>query len=121
MFMTLQFLPFATGLQDIPLWNYVRYRLEDNISTKVTLANNYSVPITFLFMNFQPHLLSTDMGHNSTAYLHHSIEAIRLGFADALAHVSDMAHSSVPVDQMLSQSYADSRRMLIRSDRSGSL
>jgi gamma-glutamyltranspeptidase / glutathione hydrolase len=53
-------------------------------------------------------------GHNSVDYLHHLIEAIKLGSADRLAY----AYSpDVPVRGLVSKAYAESQRKRIESDR----
>lgn len=44
--------------------------------------------------------------------LHLLIEAVRLGFADALRHVADPAFSPAPLEGLLSEPYARSRRAL---------
>lgn len=43
----------------------------------------------------------------STERLHLLIEAVRMGFADARAHVADLAHSDVPVERLLSDDHAN--------------
>ena len=52
-------------------------------------------------------------------FLHPTIEAIRLAFADARAYVADPARADVPMQAMqamLSKEYAAERRKLIKSD-----
>lgn len=44
---------------------------------------------------------------------HRQIEAIKLAFADGMAHIADPAHMRVAVPDLLSQAYADERRRLI--------
>lgn len=41
---------------------------------------------------------------------HLQIEAMKLAYADSFKYVADTAHSSVPIDALLSDSYADQRR-----------
>jgi len=48
-------------------------------------------------------------GHNSAAYLHAHIEAMRLAFADSRWHCADPDVVPVPVEALLSPSYAASR------------
>lgn len=48
----------------------------------------------------------------SEAY-HLQIEAMKLGFADALAHVADPERASVPVAMLLDKGYAATRRALV--------
>jgi gamma-glutamyltranspeptidase/glutathione hydrolase len=53
-----------------------------------------------------------------TVYTYHrQIEAIKLAFADAATHVADPRSMRITVGDMLSDTYADKRRMLIREDR----
>lgn len=50
------------------------------------------------------------MGHNRADYLHHVVEALKIAFADAWAHVADPRVVSVPISQMLDKHYARQRR-----------
>lgn len=45
--------------------------------------------------------------------LHRQIEAIKMAFADARRYVADRRHASVPVEELVSDAYAASRRALI--------
>ncbi len=56
------------------------------------------------------YLLYVALGHNSTEYLHTLIEATRLSFADAITYVADPYKVKVPIQQMLSEEYANTRR-----------
>ena len=56
------------------------------------------------------------MGFQSADTYHHLIECIRLTFADGFYHVTDPQKMHVSVDDLLSKSYADRRRALIRAD-----
>lgn len=54
------------------------------------------------------------MEHNSAEYVHHLVEALKLAFADAFAHVADPSVGvAVPTKRMLSKEYAAARRALI--------
>ena len=57
------------------------------------------------------------MEHNSGEYLHHLIEAMKLGFADLYKYVTDPAFEDIPVTELLSAEYARSQRRRIDSDR----
>lgn len=59
----------------------------------------------------------TDLSKASKArYLHRFIEASRIAFADRGRWVGDPAFEDVPVRELLSQRYADSRECLIKDD-----
>ncbi|MBV8454902.1 MAG: gamma-glutamyltransferase, partial [Deltaproteobacteria bacterium] len=53
------------------------------------------------------------MGHNSADYIHYSVEAAKLAFADREAYYADPEFERVPLDGLLSRRYADLRRTLI--------
>jgi gamma-glutamyltranspeptidase/glutathione hydrolase len=61
------------------------------------------------------------MGHNTDTYLHTVAEAIKLAFADREGYLGDPDHVDVPVDVLLSESYAVEQRRRIdpRSASSG--
>ncbi|WP_409468576.1 gamma-glutamyltransferase [Streptomyces sp. HC307] len=62
-------------------------------------------------------LESTDLSKASDIqYLHRSIEASRIAFADRGRWVGDPAFEDVPTQELLSQRYADSRACLIKDD-----
>jgi gamma-glutamyltranspeptidase/glutathione hydrolase len=62
-------------------------------------------------------LETTDLATASrTEYLHRFLEATKLAFADRTRWIGDPSRTEVPARQLLSQSYADSRACLIRSD-----
>jgi gamma-glutamyltranspeptidase / glutathione hydrolase len=52
-------------------------------------------------------------GLDPAARTHLLIEAMRVGFADALAHVADPEHSAAPVGELLSPEYLERRRAAI--------
>lgn len=55
------------------------------------------------------------MGHNSAAYVHTLMEAATLAFSDRERYYGDPAFVDVPIQGLLSESYADERRRLIDS------
>jgi gamma-glutamyltranspeptidase/glutathione hydrolase len=55
--------------------------------------------------------------HNSPAYLHTLIEALRLSFADTRYYVADPKFSPAPLSDLLSAEYAAKRRALLDSSR----
>ncbi|HLV36911.1 MAG TPA: gamma-glutamyltransferase [Spirillospora sp.] len=54
---------------------------------------------------------------DSPERLHLMIESMRLAWADARQYIADMSRSHVPVDELLSQSYAEQRAALISPER----
>lgn len=57
------------------------------------------------------------LGHNTAEYLHYIMEALKLAFADRDQYVADPRFAKIPVQELLSKSYAAERRKLIRPDR----
>src|SRR5438445_15075 len=53
------------------------------------------------------------MGHNSADYIHTSVEAIKLAFADREKYLGDMDFIKIPYAGLLSKEYAAERRKLI--------
>src|SRR6266700_1071677 len=53
------------------------------------------------------------LGHQTAPYLHILLEAKKLAFADRDSYVSDPDFVNVPVDQLLSKSYAEHQRQRI--------
>jgi gamma-glutamyltranspeptidase/glutathione hydrolase len=56
------------------------------------------------------------MGHNSADYLHVNTEAKKLVFEDRARFYADMDFADVPVQELISDEYADQRRELIEMD-----
>ncbi|MCH7733457.1 MAG: gamma-glutamyltransferase [Candidatus Marinimicrobia bacterium] len=54
-----------------------------------------------------------EMGFGSTEYVHHFIEAKKLAFEDRAKYYADPAFNKLPIDQLISEEYADERRKLI--------
>lgn len=57
------------------------------------------------------------MGHNSPAYIHAMVEALKLAMADRDAYYGDPRFVEVPINRLLSHEYAENRQKLIRPDR----
>jgi len=58
------------------------------------------------------------MKHNSTGYLHHVVEALKLAYADRDTYYGDPAFAHVPAERLLSKEYAAERRSLIDAQAS---
>ena len=56
-------------------------------------------------------------GHNSADYLHHLVEAKKVAFADRERYIADPAFARIPLERLLSKSYAAERRKLINPDK----
>ncbi len=57
------------------------------------------------------------MGHNSSAFLHHVVEAKKIAYEDRARFYADMSMVDCPVDGLLSKAYAAKRRALFDPDR----
>ena len=55
------------------------------------------------------------MGFGSAAYIHHFVEAKKIAFADRAKYYSDMDFNEIPVDYLISKTYANQRRNEINS------
>lgn len=50
------------------------------------------------------------MGFGSAAYIHHFVEAKKIAFADRAKYYADMDFNEIPVDYLISKTYANQRR-----------
>jgi gamma-glutamyltranspeptidase/glutathione hydrolase len=57
------------------------------------------------------------LGHNTGAYAHALVEAMKLAFADRERHYGDPRHRRVPLAELLGDSHAAERRRLISLDQ----
>lgn len=73
-------------------------------------------PTELMFLNLLEGLPLAAMHHNSEAYIHHSVEAAKLAYADR-EHLGDTDFIDVPFDRLLSKQYARERRSLIDPDK----
>jgi gamma-glutamyltranspeptidase/glutathione hydrolase len=58
-----------------------------------------------------------DWGHNSASYIHHFSEALRIVFADKARYLGDPDFVSVPIEDLISKTYATDIAALIQPDR----
>ncbi|XP_029906331.1 uncharacterized protein LOC115358473 [Myripristis murdjan] len=56
------------------------------------------------------------LGHNSPAYVHVLVEAVRLGLGDALHYLSDPDHVTVPLETLLDKNYSQQQAQRISMD-----
>jgi gamma-glutamyltranspeptidase / glutathione hydrolase len=71
--------------------------------------NNQGVAVLEMLRILEPYDLRA-MGHNSTPYLHHLIEAKKLAYADLDRFVGDADHLDMPAERMLSDVFIAERR-----------
>jgi gamma-glutamyltranspeptidase/glutathione hydrolase len=74
--------------------------------------NGQGIAVLQILNLLEPYDLST-MGHNSTAYLHHLIEAKKIAFEDRAKFYSDPDFNDLPIDGLISKEYANVRRALL--------
>jgi gamma-glutamyltranspeptidase/glutathione hydrolase len=70
-----------------------------------------------LMLNILEHVDLATAGHNSAIALHAMIEAKKLAYADMRRHLADPRFVDVPVEQLLSKSYARTRAATIDPSR----
>eukprot|EP00123_Amoebidium_parasiticum_P018573 comp24246_c0_seq1/m.44859 comp24246_c0_seq1/g.44859 ORF comp24246_c0_seq1/g.44859 comp24246_c0_seq1/m.44859 type:complete len:558 (-) comp24246_c0_seq1:93-1766(-) len=73
--------------------------------------------VALVALNILQHTDLASHKHTSAEYLHILIEALRLAFADAQAHLADPEHVAVPVARLLSTEYGAERARLIDARR----
>jgi len=59
------------------------------------------------------------LGHNSSRYVHHLAEAMRLAYRDRARHLADPDFADVPVQTLISKAYAGELRATIPPRRAG--
>jgi len=108
------------GLQDMAEF---RARIEPAPSVKFGSVDVYSCPPWCQGPMLLQELALLDnfdlcgLGHNSSAYVHYLTEAIKLAAADREAYFGDPDFVNVPLERLLSRSYLEERRRLIRPNR----
>ena len=100
-----------------------RVRLEPTVSTTFAGIEMHACgawcqgPVVPMTLNLlKGHDLKA-YGHNSTRYIHVLTEALKLAFSDRHHFFGDPRFVDVPIDDLMSQAYADQRAALIRADR----
>lgn len=96
--------------------------IEAPLSTRFESMDVYSCgfwcqgPALLQALNMLKGIDLRSMGHNTTPYIHHVAEALKLAFADRERYYSDPDFVDVPADVLLSDEYARRRQALIRTD-----
>lgn len=78
--------------------------------------NNQGIAALEMLRILEPYDLKA-MGHNSSAYLHHLIEAKKLAYADLDRFVGDADHLELTAEEMLSDHFIAARRALLNPTR----
>ncbi len=73
-------------------------------------------PMLLQTLNLLEGLDLRGLDHNSPAYIHAVVEALKLAAADREIYYGDPRFVDVPIDVLLSKEYAERRRGLIRAD-----
>jgi gamma-glutamyltranspeptidase/glutathione hydrolase len=73
-------------------------------------APNSQGIVLLMALNILEGIDLTSLGHNSPEYLHTLVESLKLAFADRDHYVADPRFTKVPVEKLLSKSYAEQRR-----------
>jgi gamma-glutamyltranspeptidase/glutathione hydrolase len=93
------------------------------ISTSYKGYDLYEIPpngqglTALLMLNLLEGMDLKGWGHNSAPYLHHLVEAKKLAFADRNRYIADPSFARIPLDRLLSKSYAAERRKRIDPER----
>jgi len=85
--------------------------------TVYALSPNGQGSAALLMLNIMEQFPMASMGHNSTAALHHMIEAKKLAYADLQRYDADPRFATVPVNGLLSKTYAAERAKLVHATR----
>ncbi|XP_065192120.1 glutathione hydrolase-like YwrD proenzyme [Sycon ciliatum] len=81
------------------------------------IAPNGQGLTALMALNILENFQMKEMGHNSVQYIHTLIEALRLSFADTLWYVADPAKQKVPVQELLSKTYAREKSLTISAEK----
>ena len=100
-----------------------RVRFEQPVRTKFRDLEVYACgpwcqgPLVPQTLNILSGIDLEALGHNSSAYLHVVIEALKLAFADRHQYYGDPKFVQVPMAQLLSSEFAQARRRKIDAER----
>lgn len=70
-------------------------------------------PVLAQALNLMDPRIMGDLRHNSVAYLHRTVESLKLAFADRHAYYIDPRFGDAPIEKLVSSDYAERRRKLI--------
>jgi gamma-glutamyltranspeptidase/glutathione hydrolase len=78
--------------------------------------NGQGIAVLQILNLLEPYNLAS-MGHNSTDYLHHLIEAKKVAFEDRAKFYSDPEFNDLPIAELISKEYAQRRRALLDPEK----
>ncbi|MGH9340826.1 MAG: gamma-glutamyltransferase [Acidobacteriota bacterium] len=110
LFLYEDFASYEATVEEPVFTTYRGYQLFKNPS-------NNQGPAELIMLNMLEGYDLKAMGHNSPEYIHTSVEAVKLAFADRDQHLGDMDFIRIPFEGLLSKDYARERRRLIDSGR----
>lgn len=100
------FATYAATVEEPVSATYRGYQLFKNPS-------NNQGPAELITLNLLEGYDLKAMGHNSPEYIHTSVEAVKLAFADRDQHLGDTDFIRIPFEGLFSKDYARERRRLI--------
>ncbi len=107
-------------LDDQDLKNYRSY-WTDPIKTNYRGYDVFECPpngdglAALISLNIIENFDFSNIKHGSSDFYHYLIESMKLGFSDALWHVTDPKKNDIPIDKLLSKEYSKERFNLINS------
>ncbi len=100
------FVEYSAKVEEPVSVNYRGYQVYKNPSAT-------QGPAELLVLNLLEGYDLKSMGHNSAAYIHTGVEAVKLAYADREKYLGDMDFIRIPFAGLLSKEYARERRKLI--------
>ena len=108
-----------TAILDAEDWGAFSAEIEEPVSSDFQGATFYKAgpwsqgPVLLQTLQLLACFDIASLRHNSAAFIHIVVEAMKLAFADREAHYGDPQFSKVPLDGLLSPAYARERARLI--------
>jgi gamma-glutamyltranspeptidase/glutathione hydrolase len=104
------FAAYTANVEEPVFTNYRGYQIFKNPSAS-------QGPAELFALNMLEGFDLKAMGHNSAAYIHTTVEALKLAMGDREKYLGDMDFIRIPYEGLLSKEYAAERRKLIDPDK----